>query len=180
MLDGKIGIPVSYLGKVGIISDLLSSSKGGTDYVVFKSAESIVRSLGATDSEVIPLAQDVIKKITTEEFIADVDEKTKYVQTKLMDRKNNGMEELSTSPVCAIFSVPYIVVCDTDDALVIKDIFGTVSIALHRGKFREIDNESAVILARKHYGNIIGKILGTLDEFKNSVVNKQSGADINK
>lgn len=180
MLDGKIGVPVSYLGKVGIISDLLSSNRGGTDYVVFKSAESIVRSLGATDSEVIPLVQDVIKNITTEEFVADVDEKAKYVQTKLMGRRDNGMKELSTSPVRAFFSVPYIVICDTDDALVIKDIFGTVSIALHRDKFREIDNELAVILARKYYKNIIGKILGTLDEFKNSVVNKQEIAETNK
>lgn len=169
MLDDKVGVPVSYLGKIGIIADWLSSNNGGVDYVVFESAESIVRSLGATSSETVPLVPDVLETIPVDKFIADADEKIEYVKTKLKNKMENGLQEMKTTAVRAFFSTPYIIVSDTKDALVIKDVFGTVSIAFHRNRFEDIDSDTAAELANRRYMNSIEGIVAMLNMFKDKV-----------
>lgn len=169
--------PVSYMGKIGVITDLFTNEPGTKSYVVFKSAESIIRSVGKSDDEFIPFIPELVKEISIEEFTSDVEEKTRTACFLYDNNLKDGLKkfkahrgEFVTTIVGIKEKEPYIVWFRNNTRMLIENAIGELKLVFHHGLFMKIETEAAISLAEEYYKTTGANVIAKLNEFSNNVL----------
>jgi hypothetical protein len=176
-MNGMIGKelinkPVAYFGKIGVITDLFSNESGTEAHVRFRSCESILRSVGKTDEELVPLDERVVVAISYEEFMADVEKKKSLVNSFLDGLLERGLTRFSEHIgefVTTAFDVPdrepFMLQFKRDNRLLIESGVGELKLVFHPRLHKSIEREIAIELAKEFYPKAKEKMIQRMNEF---------------
>lgn len=163
-----INKPISYGGKIGIVTDVFTNGKEEF-YVVFESAESIVRSkFGFNKSEFIPFSGSLVKELSFAEVLLDIEKKKEYAKTELAERIRSGIEAVGNAEqtVAYINDMDAVIVVYKDDTtLVIRDVYGTVSVVKHEKMYINRPADQCKEIAEKRNGFAAELAVQNLDKF---------------
>ena len=174
MLDKKlINSPVSYLGKIGIVTDCFYNDSQTEAYIRYRTAESIVRSIGKSSDELIPLDENAIVSISQDEFYADIDAKKELATSMYKNGIEIGMNkfinhdgEFVTTAANMSPSEPFILWFRNDKRVLIESAIGELKLVFHPKMYRSINKDEAIKLATSFHKDAIGTVIKRIDEFK--------------
>lgn len=163
-----INQPVSFGGKIGIITDVFSNDKDEY-WVTFESAESIIRSkFGLKRDEFVPFSDYLVKKVSLEELLSDIENKKKCVKTELAERIRAGIEAIAGAKRTMAYINDMdaaVLLYEDESTLVVRDVYGTPSVVLHRRLYTEKPPEQCKEIVEKRYGGTATATELKLDEF---------------
>lgn len=160
--------PISFGGKIGIITDVFSNDKDEY-WVTFESAESIIRSkFGLNRGEFVPFSSYLVKKVSLEELLSDIENKKEYVKTELAERIKAGIEAIGKAERTMAYINDMdaaVLLYEDESTLVVRDVYGTASVVLHRRLYTEKTPEQCKEIAEKRHGGAVTAVWLKLDEF---------------